>query len=425
MRKLPFLLLFVGVTCCMPVRAQTIEDIRKACADITQTSKPNIAVAKFFQSASFDYVDMGGLTLAKKIIIQLSAFPCFTVNPDVAYHVPEGAQVLITGDLKDYYTSEGAIGKPRIRFVVELRSAVTQKLLSSYTVNHTGAVYSGIGKNKPLADIWTKSMNDVVLFLYKNAALFVGMPPLKGEHVVIGDKELVFTDQVETEGPLQSQQRYNEKQRERNLKRSLNLSDYYNDSVEYSKFPPIAADQFLVYSVDGKQYQFFSQSRDIDKTAHFSSIEGINFSPNGLKITVQPSTVNEAMTISLFYPPDYPTLRRFVFGSDTTLHHKIPSGKLPVNFVAALLGGFKPAMVNRIAGEKYLLVASNKPGIAESATVEKGYLQVLHLETGSYGVIECFFKMTTKPVKTKEGKTLPSHTIEGRFRSRGNFSARP
>ena len=129
------------------------------------------------------------------------------------------------------------------------------------------------------------------------------------------------------------------------------------------------------------------------------------------------------MTIDMFYPNNFPNIRRFHFGNDTTYDTRILSGKKNITFEINLCGGFKKAFINYTATEKYSIIASNEPKFMSKNNIEGGYVQILYFETGNYGVVEAVFRFKTKAYKDSTGKRIPSLKIEGRFRARGLYPA--
>ena len=205
---------------------------------------------------------------------------------------------------------------------------------------------------------------------------------------------------------------------------NMQLSEYYNDTLLYKEFPKRPDDQFFEYSINGKKYQFVTNGSDVNKSASIHSGEGIHFSRHGLRITIEPLMVSCIMTIDMFYPSPFTKVRRFHFGNDSTYDSRVPSSHENVSFEFNVCGGFKDGMIKSVASEKYGLVVSNKPEMRSVSNIKGGYVQILHFETGNYGVVEGIFKFTTLPYKDKAGKQIQPMKIEGRFRARGSYRDR-
>lgn len=181
--------------------------------------------------------------------------------------------------------------------------------------------------------------------------------------------------------------------------------------------------QYLIYTVNGKKYEFYSNSADIKKSASFHVTEDYVFTHHGVKIQIDPTMVSTQLVIDLFYPYRYPKTRWFFFGSDTTHDSRVPASKEDVSFEAHLVGGLKEAWLvgHYDATEKYNWLATNENKLAEKSNIESGYVQVLGLETSEYGSLECIFKFTTKPFTDSKGVKVPPMKVEGRFRAVGAY----
>ena len=360
-----------------------------------------------------------------KLIDELDSINCFTVNKRPSDFIPGGTQALITGNLIDYYTSEGALGKPRIKFEIEIRQANTQALVASKTINISGKLYLGTGNNKPLANVWKQAMDESAIFLYKHLPSIATMTKAVESKETVIDTTLSFQSRVKTKSIYDQQKEYADELRNRDRKRNLSLSDYYNDSLVYKEFPGRPSTQFLQYSINGKKYEFLYTASDTRKMAGFHAFEGTQpTSRHGVRVKIDPGMVSGLVGIDLFYPYYYPKVRWFYFGKDTTHDSRIPASLEKVSFEIYLPGDFKqvsewsPALK---ATEQYHFLATNEPAFATKSNIEGGYVQILDFSTGSYGALEAFFKFRTKAYTDEKGKSIPAMNIEGRFRVRGLF----
>lgn len=381
-----------------------------------------MAVSPFFD-ASIQRAP--GRTLAQRMIAYMQVVPCFNVEPEYVYYVPGGTQVLITGTFKDYFESEKALGRPRICFELELRSASTQQLIKKYTVKKEGALYSGKGNNAALEDLWHACMFEATIFLLDQTADMIVLPKATEEKVTILDSAMYFQQRVQTESVFGQQQRYNEVKRERNHQMNLGTSEYYNDTILYNSYPKIKPDEFFEYSINGKKYQFSEGAKTLDKNVRLEAVQGITWARrDGIKINISSVNFVGEMKIGLFDPSSYPTTRRFYFGDSDIGDERVPGAREEVEIAMTLLGGFKEDKftLKQLPTEKYLVIATNKEQNLQSNTISSGYVQVLHFETGLYGVIELLFHFKTKQITDQAGKVTPAKTIEGRIRARGNIS---
>lgn len=381
----------------------------------------SLAIAPFFDAVPFKAPDK---MLAKRLIAYVQAVPGFKVAPDYVNFVPGGTQVLVTGTFRDYYESGNSLGRPRIQFEMEIRSAADQKLIKKYTVKKEGALYSGKGTNTALESLWHECMFEATLFLLNQHQSMALLPKATEEKVAIYDSLLYFQDRVQTESILTQQQRHSDVKRERDRQWSLGLSEYYNDSVIYNTYPKRISDEFIEYTVNGVKYQYNEQTSKLEKWARLQAMQGIKFSVrDGLRINVSGTHFVGEMNLTMFDPSNFPTVRRFYFGEKDMEDKQVPGSREPVEMTIKLLGAFKEDKFNfkDIPSEKYSIVATNKPQNLENNTISAGYVQILHFETGDYGVIELVFWFRTKRLTDKSGNVIPERTIEGRIRARGSI----
>ena len=403
---------------------KAVTEIEKTCIS-SKPSKPiRISVAPFFISAGYN---PGGRSrsLADSLIGRLGRVACFATFPEYVYYVPGGSQVLITGDVKDYYTSEKKLGKPRLHWLVELRNASDFEIITTKEIKIEGELYKGTGYNAALDKLWEKALLQTVSWVHSQSGPLAKLKYATETDVALLDTNMLFRKRVETEGMLESQQRYGEAKRERNRKRGLGLSEYYNDTAYLKTLPAINQTEFIEYTIDGKKYKFYEGAKKLEEQGFLSILQGQRVAGDGLKVTITSPLVVGNMTISLSDPSLYPTIRRFHFGSNPSKDSRVPDGYEEVYCLASLMGGFKEDKftMKRLATEKALVIASNIPGQKEGSNVTEGFLQILHFETGSYGVLEAMFEFKTKSIKdVKSGKEIPARKVTGRFRVRGNIS---
>lgn len=404
-------------------QGKKIEEIRNECVATSFVIRPNLLITPFAVSASFQSYGAGNM-VAEKLISHLGTVSCFEYNKTISHFITAGSQVVITGVLKDYYTSEGVLGKPRIEFDLEIRKAInSRELLASKNIKGFGKFYTGIGNNKPLAALWNQVLDEAIIFLYGQFPLIMLQTKAESEVIKTGPSEVSIDKRANRKSVLEQMEDHSEKKREENWKRNMMLSDYHNDSALYNEFPKKPSEEFLEYSVNGKKYLFKRQMAYAPETATFNAIEGVALTKHGLQIMVTPSYVTCFPQIDMFYPADYPKARRFHFGNDSTYDERVMSIhqskitfelSLPVTCVEKL----KP-----MSTEKFFIFGSTDPKKMEQNNIEGGYVQVLMLQTSRRGTIECYFKFKTKAYTDKDGKKVPAYNIEGRFRVKGSFSA--
>ena len=418
--------LFLFTVCSIATKAQGIDEIKKQCATSNSDTKASLLISTFHVSAPS--VSKGiGKQLSEKLIQHMGQLDCFSTNKTVSDFIPKGTQAIITGDLKDYYTSEGVLGKPRIGFEIEIRNASTQEIIATKEIKSVGKLYLGAGNNKPLATAWNNAMDEAAVFVYAHLEKIASQAQAKETTEKVIDTTIHFQNRVKRKSTWDQMKDHSEEKRAENRNRSLNLSDYYNDTVVYKEYPKKPSDKFLEYTINGKKYLFQENARSIDNTAAIESYEGSSFSRHGLKIQVRPSTLTTFMTLDIFYPFRFPKARRFHFGNDSTYDARIPSERKALSFEMNFLAAFELISewgIQRRAKEKYRIFSLiDRTGKVES-NIEGGYIQVLDFETGMYGAIEVAFKFRTKPYTDKDGKQIPAMKIEGRARARGNYSAK-
>lgn len=405
-------------------KEKKIEEIRNECVATSFVIRPNLLVSPFTVSASFQSYGAGNM-VAEKLISHLGTISCFEYNKTISHFITAGSQVVITGVLKDYYTSEGVIGKPRIEFDIEIRKAInSRELLASKNIKGIGKVYPGIGNNKSLASLWNQVLDEAIIFLYDQLPLIALQSKAKSELVVVGPAVVNVDKRVDRKSIMEQMEDHSTKKREEAWKRNMMLSDYYNDSIVYNEFPKKPSEEFLEYIVNGKKYLFKKQMDYASETAAFHAFEGgSSITKHGLMIKVDPAYVTCFPQIDMFYPADYPKARRFHFGNDSTYDERVVSSheskitfeiSLPVKCAAHL---------EPVSTDKYVIFASTNPKKMEKNNIEGGYVQVLMFKTSRYGTVECYFKFKTKAYTDKDGKKVPSYNIEGRFRAKGSFSA--
>ena len=250
-----------------------IEDVRKKCLGTGGVAKPDLLISPFHVSGSFTSEGMGR-EMAEKLIERLGTISCFNYNKRVSYFIPEGSQVVVTGDIKDYYTSEGKLGKPRINFTIEIRKSTTQELIASKDIKGEGKLYLGVGNNKPLTTLWNQVMDEAVVYLYDQIPLIAIQAKATEDKEKVGDTQLSFKDRVNRKSVWDQMKDRADEKRAEDRKLALNVSDYYNDTVLYKEFPKIPNDQFLEYTINGKKYQFTPRALDINKSASIHAYEG-------------------------------------------------------------------------------------------------------------------------------------------------------
>lgn len=411
----------------LPYKKNTFIPLTKtetACKANPPKTPLRIAVAPFFISASYNPGGHSGST-ADSIINRLGRVACFATFPEYIYYVPGGCQVIVTGDVKDYYTSEKKMGKPRLKWLVELRKASDFSILQSKEFSIEGDLYKGMGANIPFEKIWDNLLQQTVSWIHSESEELAKIGYATEAEVAILDTSLLFRTRVKTESMLESQQRYNEAKMARNRKQNIGLSEYYNDTAYRNTLPKIPYDEFIEYTIDGKKYQFFENAKKLEQQAFLNIIQGRSLAGGvDMKIAVSFSTIVGDMNIGMFDPSHFPTLRRFYFGSNPKADSRVQGGYEKVYCFAALTGGFKEDKftMKHIPTEKVLVVGTNLTGQEKSNNVLEGFIQILYFETGMYGVLEAMFEFSTKAMTDKNGKTQPPKKVQGRFRVRGNIS---
>jgi hypothetical protein len=398
-RLLIFLLCFLAVQQTM---GQSIDAIKQQCENIEPLNKANIAVYTFEVSAPA--VSNGaGAELRDKLAAILSDIHCFTTQREVSIFIADHAQAIIVGTITDYYPSENAIGKSRIAFDLEIRSASTQAIIAQQSFKVQGKLFMGVGNNKPFADAYNKILQEAAVFIYTQKEAIKVLAP------VVAAQPGIPNDLVKRKSVYDQMVDHGNKRRQEGLNLSLGRADYFNDTTQhnYKYKDPKKGSWYVEYKINGKP---FSMYRTGQPGAYFTAITSKIL--NRLECDYRDSFGNKYFYLSITDPLKYPSLRRFEFGKNATKQVLVDGEMKDIYFTFSLkLMGPSP-------GIRYPIYAYIGPMQDDKVNVESGYIEVLYYEPGKGGPIELRFELVVQSGTTKDGKPIPSlHITEGRFRA--------
>lgn len=384
------------------ITGKTEKDSITADCSYTIDKKPNVAV--FSLDVSVPGVGSGiGREIGERISASLKGSDCYTIDFVPSHYIPKNAQAYISGTLKDFYTSEKAIGKPRLHFDLELRDAETQKILASTTINLKGKLYMGYGENKPFKTIFEEALVACRNFLFSNRHLI----PERIPAINIGTaKKSPYEEAMEkapgkvkrTESTWDQMKKHSDKKRKEARDMYMDKQEYYNDPGEYKSLTETKGDEYLIFTVDGKKFE---------TNKHYAS-NGLMTSANyrssvlsKVEIFIQDIRNSRSVTIKMKDPASEPTKRKFILGAKNGILNDGADESFWIEFKFYLNS-------KDIIEAKYQVYK----GEVKTSNIENGYINILFYNPQLKGILDFDFDFVVRD------KNQVARTIKGRMRTR-------
>lgn len=404
MKPSTIVLIAITIISYYPLNAQsaTTEKVTKTGMDceITIDKRPNVALFSLDVSAP-GVRDGMGREIGERIVAYLKGSDCYNLNFAPSHYIPKTAQAYISGNLKDFYTSEKAIGKPRLHFDLELRHAETQEVLARTTIDLRGKLYMGIGENKPFKAIFQEALEASREFIMTNKDL---IPERKPEMSTLDSNKSPYEQAMEhdpgtikrTESVWEQMKNHADKKRAESRDMFLNKQEYYNAPGEYKSLVETKGDEYLIYTVDGKKHETNKHMRSLElmlTTNHRSS--------NQVKLYLQDIKRSKSLTLAMRDPASLPTKRKFILGAKNGILNDGAEESFWINF-KFFLG------INDIVEAKYQV----HDGAVKMSNIEEGHINILFYEPELRGVLDFEFDFV---VRTSDQGV---RKIKGRLRTR-------
>lgn len=364
--------------------------------------RPNVAV--FSLNVSAPGVGNGiGREIGERISAYLKGNDCYNLDFVPSHYIPKNAQAYISGNLKDFYTSDKTIGKPRLQFDLELRDATTQKILASTTIDLKGKLYMGIGDNKPFKAIFQEALEASQEFILMNRNL---IPERKLEISSGSSQGSPYEEAVEnapgaikrTESILDQMKDHSDKKRKESRNMYLDKQEYYNAPGEYKSLVETKGDEYLVFTVDGKKYE---TNKDYASHGLMTSANRRSSALSKVEIFIQDIKNSRSVTMKMMDPASEPTKRKFILGAKNGILNDGADERFWIEFKFYLNS-------KDIIEARYQVYN----GEVKTSNIDEGYMNILFYEPQLRGVLDFDFDFV---VKTKNGTT---RNIKGRMRTR-------
>lgn len=374
--------------------------VKETDCNLNMASKPKVAVFGLTVSAP-NVKNNVGLDLGNKLSNNLKGSNCYDVIFEKSFYVPKDAQAYISGNLKDFYASEGALGKPRLYFELELRDAITQKILAAKTINLKGKIYLGYGPNKPFNTIFLQALEMSKEFLFENKHL---IPEKEIELVVNEADQTAYQEVVEkapgqikrTESTWEQMKNHSDKKREENRNLYLGKSEYYNEEGTYKSLSKTKGDEYILLKINGNAVEANKQ-KGLLATVNTRSISG-----NEIELQYHDIGHSKIHTIKMYDPVQQPKLRTFYLGTKNGTLNEGANETFWINCKFSLGGGKSITAYYEVY-----------KGEVKKSNINNGEIKILYYEPQRFGIMDFEFKLEIQ--NQNESK---KNLVEGRLRAR-------